>query len=67
MRQKPTRSEALSLFLDALDEWGYEDNDERADEIIGFLDGGCDLSAYEERPRFAIIKGGLDSPDRSKA
>lgn len=55
--------EALSLFLDALDEWGCEDNDERAAEIIAFLDGGCDLSAYKDGPRLTVIKGGKEARD----
>jgi hypothetical protein len=53
-----TRADCLSLFLDALDEWGCEDNDERADEIITFFDGGCDLSAYKDRPHLKVINGG---------
>lgn len=59
-----TRTESLSLFLDALDEWECEDNDERASEIIAFLDGGCDLSAYEDRPRLTVINGGRDKEAR---
>lgn len=52
------RAEALSIFLDALDEWGCEDNDERAAAIIEFLDGGCDLSAYKDQPCLTVIDGG---------
>lgn len=56
-----TREEALSLFLDALDEWGCEDNDARATEIIAFMDSGCDLSAYEDRVlRLRVIQGGRE-------
>lgn len=55
-----TRAQALTLFLDALDAWGCEDNNQRADEIIEFLDGGCDLSAYEDRPTFRVIAGGRE-------
>lgn len=58
-----TRIEALSIFLDALDEWGCEDNDERAHEIIAFLDGGGDLSAYKDGPRLTVIKGGKEARD----
>lgn len=59
-----TRTESLSHFLDALDEWGCEDNDQRAAEIIAFLDGGCDLSAYESRPRLTVIQGGRSEEAR---
>jgi hypothetical protein len=48
--------EALSLFLDALEEWGCEDNNERAAEIVKFIDGGCDLSAYEERAKLYVVR-----------
>lgn len=40
----------LSMFLDALDEWGCSSNDERAKEIMKFLSSGADLSNYEEKP-----------------
>jgi hypothetical protein len=53
------RAEALSIFLDALDEWGCEDNASKATEIIAFLDGGCDLSMYRDRPSFQVIQGAL--------
>lgn len=36
----------LSLFLDALDEWGCDDKEERAKAILDFQNSGCDLSAY---------------------
>lgn len=63
---KLTRTEALSHFLDALDGWGCEDNDLRAKEIIEFLDGGCDLSEYEEnRPELRVIQGGRSLPQSS--
>lgn len=38
--------EKLSSFLDALDEWGCEDNGERAEHIIEFQRTGYDLDAY---------------------
>lgn len=56
--------EALAHFLDALDEWGCVDNTERAEAIASFIDGGYDLSAYEERsayqdgPVLRLIDGG---------
>lgn len=53
----------LSDFLDALDEWGCEDNDERAEAIAEFAVGGFDLSAYEEgRPELRVIQGGRPEP-----
>lgn len=49
--QNPTEcTERLSMFLDALDEWGCSSNDERAKEIMKFLSSGADLSNYEEKP-----------------
>lgn len=56
MRRKLTEDlrfelELLSVFLDALDEWGCDDNLERANSIADFIAGGFDLTAYEaERP-----------------
>lgn len=47
--------EKLSGFLDALDEWGCDDNGERAEHIIEFQRTGYDLDAYLE-----------DHPDRPK-
>lgn len=38
----------LSVFLEALPEWGCISNDERAVEILKFQQSGYDLSAYEE-------------------
>lgn len=38
----------LSAFLEALDEWGCVDNQDRAKEILEFQKGGYDLSAYRE-------------------
>lgn len=56
-----TREQALAIFLGALDEWGCEDNEERATEIILFIDSGYDLlSEYEDRPSFRLIKGGKE-------
>lgn len=40
--------EAIASFLDALEEWGCEDNGERATTILSFIADGCNLSAYEE-------------------
>lgn len=54
-----TREQALTVFLGALDEWGCDDNEERARLIIRFLDGGCDLSEYEDRPTFRLVNGGM--------
>ena len=39
----------LSLFLDALDEWGCDDNEERAKAILEFQKSGYDLSLYKEK------------------
>jgi len=41
------------------------DNDEWAAEIIAFIDGGCDLSAYKDGPRLTVIKGGKETRDAS--
>lgn len=38
----------LAAFLDALDEWGCEDNMERARQILEFQRNGYDLSEYED-------------------
>lgn len=38
----------LSDFLDALDEWGCDDNLERAKQILEFQRQGYDLSEYED-------------------
>lgn len=50
--------EKLSDFLDALDEWGCDDNDERAEQIIEFQRTGYDLDAYRvehpERPKSEV-------------
>lgn len=51
----PEQIEKLSLFLDALDEWGCEDNDERAKGIADFIASGFDLSEYEDRPRLTLV------------
>lgn len=41
----------LADFLDALDEWGCEDNLDRAKHILEFQRHGYDLSEYlEEQP-----------------
>ncbi|MNW15397.1 hypothetical protein D3C71_2138870 [compost metagenome] len=48
--------EKLSDFLDALDEWGCEDNTERAEQIIEFQRTGYDLDAYI-----------VEHPDRPKS
>lgn len=46
----------LSDFLDALDEWGCEDNAERAQQIIDFQRTGYDLDAYH-----------IEHPEHSKS
>jgi len=46
----------LSSFLDALDDWGCDDNGERAEQIIEFQRAGYDLDAYL-----------AEHPDRAKA
>lgn len=38
----------LANFLDALDEWGCEDNLERAKQILDFQRSGYDMSEYWE-------------------
>lgn len=38
----------LAAFLDALDEWGCDDNLERAKHILEFQRQGYDLSEYED-------------------
>jgi len=58
----PGQIEKLSLFLDALDEWGCEDNDARAREIADFIAGGFDLSEYEDRPRLTIVASSPPAP-----
>jgi len=40
-------AEKLSDFLNALDEWGAEDNLERAKAILDFQRDGYDISEYE--------------------
>jgi hypothetical protein len=45
-----TLDEKLSEFLDALDEWGCDDNLARARHILEFQRHGYDLSEYEEHP-----------------
>lgn len=56
----PDQVTRLSHYLDALDEWGCEDNEERAKELAEFMAGGFDLSSYEEdRPDLRVIDGGL--------
>ncbi len=61
MADAPDCTTALHHFLDALDEWGCDDNEERASAIIEFLDGGCDLSQYEAgRPILTVVRGGRD-------
>lgn len=52
------RERALAHFLDALDEWGCEDNEKRAAEIVRFIDGGYDLSEYEDGTHLRVIEGG---------
>ena len=56
----PDQVAAISTFLDALDEWGCEDNDERAEQIAAFIAGGFDLSEYLERPPLRVIPGGKE-------
>lgn len=46
----------LGDFLDALDEWGCQDNAERAQAILEFQRTGYDLDAYL-----------VEHPDRSKS
>ena len=48
--------EKLSDFLEALDEWGCDDNAERAREILEFQRTGYDLDAYL-----------VEHPDRPKS
>ncbi len=45
----------MQWFLDALDEWGCEENAARAAAIIDFIASGFDLSPYEERPRLRVV------------
>lgn len=40
--------EKLANFLDALDEWGCDDNLERAKQILDFQRSGYDLSEYRD-------------------
>ena len=47
---------ALAAFLEALDEWGYDNNHSRAYEILKFQRMGYDLTEYME-----------ESPERSPA
>lgn len=46
--EPPNATDKLSAFLDALEEWGCEDNEKRAEEILAFQRGGYDLTAYAE-------------------
>lgn len=50
--------DALAAFLEALDEWGCTDNEQRAKEVADFIRGGCNMSAYEERdlPEFTRVQ-----------
>lgn len=48
VRLTPEQIELLSHFLEALDEWGCDDNMDRANHIADFIAGGFDLTAYEE-------------------
>lgn len=57
------RARALAHFLDALDAWGCEDNEKRAIEIVQFIDGGYDLSEYEDRTHLRVIEGGAVRAD----
>lgn len=54
----PEQIELLSHFLDALDEWGCDDNLQRASEIADFIAGGFDLTAYEEERPLRIVQEG---------
>jgi hypothetical protein len=47
MKVPEDAAEKLSDFLNALDEWGVEDNLERARVILDFQRDGYDLSEYE--------------------
>lgn len=53
-----TRADKLARFLDALDEWGCDENEKRAAEIVQFIDSGYDLSEYEDRTHLRVIDGG---------
>jgi len=53
-------TEKLFAFLEALDEWGCEDNAERASAILDFIASGYDLNAYKDRPQLSVIQGGLE-------
>lgn len=55
-----TLEQKLSNFLDALDEWGCDDNMERATAILDFQRCGYDLAEYVEHQ-------GCDGPIRSKS
>jgi len=59
----PEQIEKLSLFLDALDEWGCDDNDARAKAIADFIAGGFDLSEYEDRPRLELVYSTPSRPE----
>jgi len=43
-----TLEQKLAAFLDALDEWGCDDNLDRATQILEFQRHGYDLSEYED-------------------
>lgn len=49
-------AEKLAAFLDALDEWGCDDNLKRAEQILEFQRHGYDLSEYEESPARAKLE-----------
>jgi hypothetical protein len=55
--ERTERIALLDAFLGALDEWGCADED-RAEAIIDFIDGGYNLSEYEDRAKLRVITGG---------
>ena len=48
-------AEALTSFLDALDDWGVKENDQRAKAILDFQRTGYDLAEYlEQQPERSL-------------
>ena len=49
--------DSLTAFLDALDEWGVTENDERAKAILDFQRCGYDLAEYlEQQPERSLAE-----------
>ena len=57
----PEQIEMLADFMDAMDEWGCDDNQSRAQSIADFIASGFDLTEYENgRTALRVIQGGKE-------